>query len=473
VLIRGAELLGRDGHWDVRIAQGRIAQIGQGLADGEMIDAGRALLLPGLHDHHIHLTALAAKAASVFCGPPEVMDEAALAVRLSQPGSGWLRGIGYHESVAGILDSAQLDAMAPGRPVRIQHRSGRMWFLNSAALDELLCRAPAPAGLESIDGCYTGRLFDEDAWLRATLGSSPPSLDTVSRSLAAMGITGITDMSPANDPIIAGYFAAEQARGALLQRCLMAGTLALSSYTQSDMLAVGPAKLHLHEAELPDYDAAVAFIADAHRTGRTVAIHCTTETELVFALAALEEAGVLSGDRIEHASIAPDHLIAEIARLGLQVVSQPHFISERGDQYRESVEPEALPWLYRLQAFVGASVVLAGGSDAPFGEPDPWASMAAAVSRRTRSGAILGATEALAPEQALALYLADPVDLARQRHVETGAPADLCLIDRPWREARSDLSAVRVSATLVDGRIVHNGIDEPPVEGRPDIDPAP
>jgi predicted amidohydrolase YtcJ len=33
-------------------------------------------------------------------------------------------------------------------------------------------------------------------------------------------------------------------------------------------------------------------------------------------------------------------------------------------------------------------------------------------------------------------------------------PADLCLLDRPWTVARLDLAAVRVRATLLDGRIV-------------------
>ena len=58
---------------DVRIADGRIAEIGRGLARraGETrLDAGGGALLPGLHDHHLHLFALAAAEASLRCGPP-------------------------------------------------------------------------------------------------------------------------------------------------------------------------------------------------------------------------------------------------------------------------------------------------------------------------------------------------------------------------------------------------------------------
>lgn len=474
MLIRNAELWGTTGHCDLRITDGVIAATGTLVpVDGEaVIDANGGALLPGLHDHHIHLAALAAKRVSIFCGPPEVTDEAALTARLCQAGSGWLRGIGYHECVAGMLDAAMLDRMAPHRPIRIQHRSGRMWFFNSAGLDSLLAHAQPPPGLERDDGRHTGRLFDEDAWLRQALGGVPPSFAEISTELAAFGITGLTDMSPSNEPQMMQHFAAEQAAGRLAQKCLLAGTLSLGQASSSDCLAVGPAKLHLHEASLPDYDEAVAFITAAHAQGRALAVHCTTETELVFALAAIAEAGPLRGDRIEHASVAPDHLVAEIARLGLWVVTQPHFIVERGDQYRRDIEPETLPQLYRLAAFRNAGVVLAGGSDAPFGDADPWAAMKGACTRRTREGIVLGSGEALAPEEALGLYLADPVDLSRPREVTVGAAADLCLLDRPWAEARARLGSDLVRCTIAGGRIIHDRIDQPPFERGRGRDPA-
>jgi predicted amidohydrolase YtcJ len=176
-----------------------------------------------------------------------------------------------------------------------------------------------------------------------------------------------------------------------------------------------------------------------------------TEVELVFSLAALAEAGTLAGDRIEHASIAPDALIEEMARLGLAIVAQPHFIAERGDEYRVGVEPDAVPYLYRLRAFRDAGVTMAGGSDAPFGKPDPWAAMRAAVTRQTATGVVMRGEEALSPEEALALFLADPIDLGRQRAIAPGEAADLCLLDRPWAEARERLSAGDVRATFVDG----------------------
>ena len=450
---------------DVRIAQGLVAAIGSLAPEpGEtVIDAKGGLLLPGLHDHHIHAAALAASLTSARCGPPEVSDADAFAAALrATPGAGWLRGTGYHESVAGMLDAARLDQIVADRPVRVQHRSGRMWFLNSRALDILLADHAPPPGLEREGGRFTGRLFDEDAWMKLALGSHPPGLAAVGAILARRGVTGLTDMSPANDAVMARHFAAQGADGSLRQRVLLAGRLDLADTDMAGLVRLGPAKLHLHEAELPDFDEAVAFMQKAHVQDRGVAVHCATEVELVFTLAAFDAAGVHPGDRIEHASVSPDTAVAEIARLGLAVCSQPHFVAERGDVYRADVEPELQPLLYRLAAFRDAGVTLAAGSDAPFGGPDPWASMAAAVSRRTRDGALIGEAEALTPEEALDLYLRAPEALDQRRRVTVGAPADLCLIDRPWGRARKALADVQVRAAWVDGRTIFDSVDQAP-----------
>src|SRR5262249_60460726 len=78
----------------------------------------------------------------------------------------WLRGVGYHESVAGPLDRGLLDRLVPERPLRIQHRSGAEWSLNSAGLRRLDL-ATAPAGVErDTTGEPTGRLRRVGDWLR-------------------------------------------------------------------------------------------------------------------------------------------------------------------------------------------------------------------------------------------------------------------------------------------------------------------
>lgn len=464
MLIRKAELHGM-GAGDLRCEDGRIAAIGTlDPRPGEtVIDAGGGALLPGLHDHHIHLAALAVRKRSIACGPPDVLDAralaAALAAALSVPGTGWIRGIGYDESVLGGLpDAAALDRLVHERPLRIQHRTGRMWFFNSMALDMLLASAEPSPGLEREGGRFTGRLFDDDFWLQQTLASAPPDLCDVSTELARFGVTGVTDMSPRNDAAMAAHFAQQRTGGRLVQNLVLAGALSLGE-AEPDGWRPGPAKLHLHETALPPFDQAAAFIRAAHATGRAVAVHCVTEVELVFTLALFETTGTIAGDRIEHASVASPELVERMAALALWVCVQPHFIAERGDRYLRDVEARHQPDLYRLRTLADAGLPLAGGSDAPYGSHDPWQAIAAAVSRRTVSGAVIGGGEALTPEEALALYLADPVDIRRQRKLAVGEPADLCLLDQPWNKVRARLSSADIRAVAVAGKLVHHRVD--------------
>jgi predicted amidohydrolase YtcJ len=457
MLIRDADIDGR--RLDLRIVDGRIAELGDQLAaaaDTPVIDAQGAAVLPGLHDHHIHLRALAAARASVACGPPEVSDLPGLAKALRAADKRldpetWLRGIGYHDSVAGELDRDVLDALMPHRPLRIQHRSGRLWILNSVALDRLQADPSAP--LERIGGRWTGRLLDADDWLRTRLPAQAPSLHAVSRELASMGITGMTDTTHHNGPEALDAFADAQRRGELLQQLRVMGDARLDTAADRTGVQRGEHKFHLHEHALPDLDALVAAIRRSHDHGRGCAFHCVTRTELVFALGALRDAGVRAGDRIEHAAVAPPELVEQLAALDLVVVTQPNFIAERGDAYRREVDADDLPWLYRLRGLVDGGVRLALSTDAPFGRPDPWRAMQAAVDRQSASGARLGADEALDAAQALRRFLsplAGPGDAARQLHL--GASADLCLLDRDLDAALARPDAVRVRQCWCRGR---------------------
>jgi predicted amidohydrolase YtcJ len=457
---------------DVRLASGRIVQIEPGLvpeADEPVVDGEGAALLPGLHDHHIHLLSLAAARQSVRCGPPARSDEASLARALQaaaeQAHDGdWIRGVGYHESVAGDLDAARLDALTGSRPVRVQHRSGAMWIVNGAGLERLGLRngaggrAPEDTvpGVElRADGRATGRIYRADAWLRERIGpTSPPDLSDVGTTLARFGVTGVTDATPHNGSAELALISRATAAGALPQRVRLMGTPELPE-PQQPGVSRGAVKLVLSEYEPPAFDELEKTIESAHEAQRNVAIHCVTRAELAFAVAAFTAAGVLRGDRIEHASIAPPDLATRLAELGLWVVTQPNFVRERGDAYLADVDANDQPWLYRCQGLLDAGIALGGSTDAPFGDPDPWLAMQAALDRRTAAGADLGPSEALTPERALSLFTT-PADApgAEPRRLVVGAAADLCLLDRPWVDVRDVLDSAHVAGTWVSGRPV-------------------
>jgi predicted amidohydrolase YtcJ len=455
---------------DVRASGGAIVAVDRRLparpGDDE-IDGRRCALVPGLHDHHIHLLALAAADRSPFVGPPAVHDADGLAALLRRAdaslGDGeWLRAIGYHESVAGPLDRRRLDALVADRPVRVQHRSGAAWVLNSRGLAAVGIDASATdtAELDGIereaDGTPTGVLFGLDRWLRDRLPPSPPpDLAAVGRRLAACGVTGVTDATPVAAPADLAPIAAAADTGGLPQRVTVTGGPELADATMPAPLARGPVKLVVADHALPSLDDLVRGMRAAHAAGRAVAVHCVTRAALALALAAWDEAGARPGDRVEHGSVVPPDLRAIVAFRGLAVVTQPGFVHERGDRYLLEVDAHDLAHLYPCRSLIEAGIPVGGGTDAPFGHPDPWRHIAAAIVRHTAGGRPLGVREAVSPERALALFLTTPdAPGGVPRRIAVGAPADLCLLDAPLSHVLEDPGSHHVAATVIAGHVV-------------------
>ncbi len=460
MLIVDAEVAGRRGV-AVRLVSGRVAECAPGLrplGGEETLDARGGALVPGLHDHHVHLRAMAGALASVRAGPPEVRDRPALVAALVGAAAGlppgeWVRAVGYHESVAGPLTRLELDAVIADHPVRVQHRSGLLWMLNSLALRAV---DAAGAGLSGVErdavGRPTGRLWRLDSWLASRLPRVEVSLGSVGTRAAAAGITGFTDATPDLTQSDVDFLAGAVGSGALPQRvhCMAPPGLVGAG----DRFTLGPVKTLLDDDVLPPAGELAERFRAAHGAGRPVAVHCMTERQLAAALAALTDAGPVAGDRIEHGAMITAALLPRLHALGLTVVTQPGFVAERGESYLTDVDARHRPDLWRLRSLLERGVGVAGSTDAPFGRPDPWAAIAAAVSRRTPSGTVLGSVERLDPARALRLFLGHATSPARPRTVAVGVPADLCLLSVPLAEALQEPDAANVAATFVAGELV-------------------
>ncbi|WP_020129708.1 amidohydrolase family protein [Streptomyces sp. 303MFCol5.2] len=410
-------------------------------------------LLPGLADHHLHLAAMAAQQASLDVSTLSRYGLASALAGAVDGEDGWVRAVGYDDVVHGDLDRTVLDGWNHVLPVRVQHRSGALWLVNSPALERLGALAAAHAGIErDATGRPTGRLWRADAWLREVLGGRPPSLRAVGARLAALGVTHVTDATP--DQGAGGLLAEAVRREELPQRVMtMAADAGLPPHPR---LSVGPLKLVVADHALPDLDDLSGRIRRAHTGGRPVAVHCVTRTALALTLAALDRAGRLDGDRVEHCAVADRGAAAELAARRIRVVTQPTLVALRGDAYWERVDPADRPDLWRYAGLLRAGVRVAASSDAPYGDPDPWTGLRAASERLTASGRVLGADERVSVEVALRGMLSsldDPGGPARR--VAVGRPADLVLLDRPLREALRAPDADHVRVTFIEGRIVH------------------
>jgi predicted amidohydrolase YtcJ len=432
MLIQRARLLGGS-TVDIRMQQ-QIVEVAARLIPtrGEpVLDAAHRTVIPGLHDHHVHLHSAAAALSSVRVGPREVAGRADLAAALTRAHvgeDGWIRAIGYHEAVAGPLDRTALDEVAPATPVRVQHRSGVLWTLNTAGLERVGLADHPDGRLRSADPSWTGALQRRQS-----------GLAEVSRMLASYGVTGVTDATPdlGIDDVV--KFAEAHQHGELLQR----------------VHCLAPGKRILHDDAL-DLTELEAWIAARHAAGGRVAVHCVTAAQLVVTIAALRAAGALPGDRIEHAAVVPEDCLNDLAALGVIVATQPNFVCERGDQYLVDVDAGERPDLWRLASLQDADVAVVLSTDMPFGDADPWAAMRAAVHRTTASGAVLGPEEAVSARAALELFFGEAEQPTRQRTIAPGQPGDLCLIAADEGELLAALESGSVAATIVDGRVVYD-----------------
>lgn len=423
---------------DVALADGTIAAVGPGLpAGGEEIDGGGGVLLPGLHDHHLHLLALAARRQSVDLAG--LTDPRAIAERLrAAPPGAWIRAVGYDERACGLPDAAMLDGWVAERPLRLADRTGALRVLNSAAL-ALLERRELPPGAErDAAGCPTGRFWREDAWLARALPQALPDLAADGERLAALGLTALTDATAHNGPQEAAILS-----GAMPQRLVLMGSERLEA---GQGYRLGPLKIAFDERDPPPLEDLAARIGWARRAGRAVAAHCVTEAELALYLAALDMAGgAQPGDRIEHGGLIPADFVPVIAAAGLIVATNPAFIHDRGERYRETLGEARGEELYPAASLAAAGVPLLGGSDAPYASADPWLAMRSAVTRRTAGGTVLGPGQRLEPQQALQLYC--------RGEIAPGQPADLILCEGTLEDVLADLTAERLRLTLIGGRV--------------------
>ena len=470
----------------VRIEDGRVIALDATARidrrGAEVIDAAGGALIPGLHDHHVHLLALAARSTSVDLADVSaavgVDDRLRVAVRGSRgDGAGWLRATGYDEHRHGAMDRHRLDAVCGGVPVRVQHRSGLSWVVSSTGLVELGLEVAAGGGTggdppsdervgfatagraepgveRDADGSATGWLHRLDDWMAPRVGRVAPDLTSIGCLLAGFGITGVTDTTPVLDDGALEALVRARSAGALPQRLMVMGRADADGLGQ--WAALGPVKLVADEHRGLDPIGMGGAIEAAHADGRAVAIHCVTRAECVSAVSALEAAGARPGDRLEHASVLPRDLDGYLAAAAVTVVTQPSFVAERGDHYLAAVDPVDRADLYRLASLRRAGVAVALGSDAPVASVDPWAAIGSAQRRETRDGRVLGADERVAASVALAGFLGAAGDPGGpSRSVVPGVAADLCLLHDPLAPALVEPGADRVRCTMIAGEIVH------------------
>jgi predicted amidohydrolase YtcJ len=265
ILIRNVAVRGQPG-LDVRAGPERILDVGRSLprwSSEEVLDGGGGEVIPGLHDHHVHLRAAVAARQSVdvsAAASPADFDAIISAAAAAASPQAWLRITGWNEHAAGQLDRHRLDALTGQVPARVQHRSGAMWVLNSAALAQAGADSGDLPGVErDEDGAPAGRLLRMDDWLRdrlsalpeaRTSGSFAAGLADYAAKAARSGVTAFTDATPGRDRADVAEFTQLAEAGVLPQRLVLMAPPGLGE-PGSARVTVGAQKLMLDDATLP------------------------------------------------------------------------------------------------------------------------------------------------------------------------------------------------------------------------------
>lgn len=197
-----------------------------------------------------------------------------------------------------------------------------------------------------------------------------------------------------------------------------------------------------------------------------IAVHAIGDEANAATLSAYEELALTyKGDRrwrIEHAQIVDP---ADIPRFGKNaIIASMQPVHQTSDRLMAEARlgPNRLAGAYAWNSILKSGSKLVFGSDAPVELPDPWAGLAAAISRQGPDGQPAGGwqpQERISREQALAAYTVNGAFAGfaegRFGRLVRGEWADFLLVDRdPLLAAPADLAKTRVLQTWVGGRLM-------------------
>ncbi|MBI2321032.1 MAG: amidohydrolase family protein [Chloroflexi bacterium] len=483
------------------VRAGRVVALGQPAlarcgAATRLLDCGDRTVLPAFVDAHLHLVGLASALLSADCSGARSIAEiqtivAQAATRL--PPGAWVRASSYSEDRLAERRHPtrwELDAAAPGHPVRLRHATRHASVLSSRAL------ALAGIGRDTPDppGGHVGRdaagepnglLVDLDAWPSTTVVPRRDATEIAAgvaaagQRLLAAGVTSVHDLTATNTLATFEDLRGWQQQGHLGVRVtLFTGVETLDERRAAGAwpgrgdawLAWGGLKLLLGQAGgqvAPSPPAVAALVRDAQRAGFPVALHAVEAEEVLAAAEACAQAQG-AGDlpwphRVEHAAVCPPGFAERIAAAGAAIVTQPAFVYWRGDRYRAAYPRAAWRWLYAARSLLHAGVALAAGSDAPVVPPEPLVALRAALTRRTEEGYVLGASERLGLDATLPLFTRSAAALGGQAdrgHLGPGAHADLVVLDGRLADlAHAERPLPRVWLTLCGGQVAYAAPD--------------
>jgi len=168
--------------------------------------------------------------------------------------------------------------------------------------------------------------------------------------------------------------------------------------------------------------------------------------------------------RIEHAFLPlRDGQLERMKELGVIWSTQPAFLAHSGELWQEIFGVEAAERSVALRSGADLGLTIQLNSDFPCTPANPFASVHAAVTRRTDRGTVIGPAEAITVDEAMR-FLTNTSDYSMSRErlqgsIAPGFLADVMVTDKdPYLVDPDELLSIGVVLTVVDGQIVHRTI---------------
>lgn len=476
------------------------------------VDGRGATLLPGLIDAHGHVMSLGWSLLSLDLSAATSLEDALARIRAyaaANPQRRWIVGRGWNQerwALGRFPTAAELDGAVSDRPVWLERVDGHAGWANSRALAlaGVTAKTTAPSGgrIEMAAGKPSGVLVD--AAMELVAKHVPPPLSKeydlalvkAQDALLAFGITGVADMGTSLDDWLAFRRAGD--RGALrlrifsysagLEPMLAIAGGAPTPWLYRDRLRMAGVKLYADGAlgsrgawlKAPYADKpgerGLAFLDDtklrnmmsrAAMDDFQLAVHAIGDAANAQLLDAIEELSLTYGGdrrwRIEHAQVIDPKDIPRFGRNGIIASMQPvHQTSDR-KMAEARLDPARLAGAYAWRSVLGAGGKLAFGSDFPVESPDPFAGLAAAISRQDADGEPTGGwrpEESVRREQALSGFTSGAAYAAyaegKTGRLAPGLWADFILVDTDPLLAPPDaLRKTRVLETWLGGERVY------------------
>jgi predicted amidohydrolase YtcJ len=477
------------------------------------IDGKGRTMLPGLIDAHGHVMGLGFQALTLDLSDTNSLAEAQARIAAyarDHANRRWIIGRGWNQERWGLgrfPTAAELDAVVADKPVWLERVDGHAGWANSAALAEagITAKSVSPSGgrIEMAGGQPSGIFVDAAMKLIDAAVPQPLSrerdqaLIKAQEALLAFGITGIADMGTSLEDWSSYRRAGDGGWLNIrifsysdgLDPILVVGGNAPTPWLYGDKLRMGGVKLYADGAlgsrgawlKAPYADApgnhGLQFVEDtklrnimsrAALDGYQIAIHAIGDAANAQALDAYAELqSTYKGDRrwrIEHAQILDPADIPRFAQLGVIASMQPvHQTSDR-TMAEARLGPGRLKGAYAWKSLLTSGARLAFGSDTPVESPDPFAGLAAAITREDAKGEPFGgwqSQERVSREDALAGFTTGAAYAAfaeeKIGRLAPGLWADFILVDRdPVLATPAELRATKVLETWVAGRKVYS-----------------